>query len=1347
MAQKPIFKHVTSLNGISQSEVYSFLHDSHGFMWFGTLNGLNRFDGYEIITYNTNHENKYSISNNTIRAIAEDSLGRLWIGTDDGLNIYETNTQKFHRIRLPDAGGFQEVIFSIKPDMDLMWIGTRKGLYLAKMNSNIEEIESQLRKMSFSSPSFNSASINDILVSTSGNLWICSWGQTSSFVYQAKQEKLVEVETNSELNEIGGISLTEDLFGNIWIGNYENGIFRYNSKNKSITHFSIDYNNHSHTQNRISSLTADFEGNIWIGTQSQGIYKISFQDVLKDEILFDNFQFDHLNSESINSNLIYKLYVSKDNILWIGTEGAGINFYDPNQKQFETIKISPFYKRFLPQTDFIRSVYQDKYENLWLGTHKDGLFFFDGKIMKKIPGFEDQIIYKIYPWKEDKLWVCSNTGITLLSDKTNKIRKIDNDIYVHADIVKSESNLFWVATWKGLKRIIINSPENINITQYEFLKNNLDDSNYRVIIYNEFNNELWIGTEGNGLLIVKLDNNGFPISNYNYKNSNAQNSLSNNYIRSIYQQNDSIFWIGTYEGLNKVYRKSADSLKFEVFNKGNGLQSNLINSILEDSNRNLWIGANNGLIKFNTGDKSSLNYTVSDGLASNEFTEKSCFINGDGKMFFGSVNGITTFYPQNIGQSKLMPNTKITNFYFPGKESVNIDLKNYSKVKNIVLTDTLILKPNNNDFRFDFSAMIFSSPEKIKYKYILEGYNNNWIETDASNRFASFTNLSHGEYIFRVKSSNSDGIWEKNSRDIYIKIKTPFVHTWFAYIIYGIILLLTIVYFANYSVMRYATKKKIMLESEHNKRLHELDLLRTKFFINLSHDLRTPLTLISGPLEKIMQKNKIEPDTKYQLSIMQRNVKRLHYLIEQMLDIRKAEVGKLVVKIQILDIVEFIQNESSHFLLAIQNKGLLFNITSDEKVIPAHFDPDMISKIIFNLLSNAIKYTAKGEINIKISRKAESIDRSDNPSANNFIMVEVQDTGQGISQDVQAKIFERFYQIEAKSGKGYGIGLSHCKDLIEVHSGRIEVSSTPGIGSVFCFFIPDLEIKDALPQNEATRETSLEDIYVESIPNPENNLVRRNNPQSGKSILIIEDNADLRKYIWNELIPVYRIYEASDGVEGLEMANHYLPDLIVSDIMMPNMDGIEFCKRIKSNIKTSHIPVILLTARVDNETKYEGITEGADDYIPKPFEMEYLVIRIKNLLNSREKLRELFKSNISLEPSKITVTSVDEKFLTSLMKAIEKGIPEPDFNVNSLESEMGMSHANLYRKITSITGFSGKEILMHMRLKRAFQIITETKDMRISEVSFMVGFTNPKNFSRAFRKKFGKTPSDLIKEN
>jgi signal transduction histidine kinase/DNA-binding response OmpR family regulator len=717
-------------------------------------------------------------------------------------------------------------------------------------------------------------------------------------------------------------------------------------------------------------------------------------------------------------------------------------------------------------------------------------------------------------------------------------------------------------------------------------------------------------------------------------------------------------------------------------------------------------------------------------------------------MFFGSVNGVAAFYPQDIDQNPIMPNTQITNFYFPGKESLEIDINEFSKNQNsnIVLTDSLILKPNNNDFRFDFSAMIFSSPEKIKYKYMLEGYNDDWIETDASNRFASFTNLSHGEYVFRVKSSNSDGIWEEKSRDMYIKIKTPFVHTWVAYITYFLILVLIIVYFANYSVMHYTTKKKIMLENDHNKRLHELDVLRTKFFINISHDLRTPLTLISGPLEKILQKSRIEPDTKYQLTIIQRNVKRLHYLIEQMLDIRKAEVGKLSVKAQNLDLVEFIRNEAGHFSLAIQNKGLSFSCTSDEEVMMAHFDPDIISKIIFNLLSNAIKYTTEGAIGIHISRLPATVDLSAENGAGGFIKVEVRDSGQGISAETQERIFDRFYQVEAKSGKGYGIGLSHCKDLIEALRGRIDVNSTPGVGSVFSFYIPNLETNDAQPQNSTTKETSLEDIYSVAGPEPANNEMHGKMASSGKSLLIVEDNADLRKYIRNELISVYKVYEANDGVQGLEMANQHLPDLIVSDIMMPNMDGIELCKQIKSNIETSHIPVILLTARVDNEKKYEGIEKGADDYIPKPFEMEYLKIRIKNLLRSREQLRELFRSTTSLEPSKITVTSVDEKFLDTLMKTIEKGIPDPDFNVNSLELEMGMSHANLYRKIKSITGFSGKEIIMHMRLARAHQVFTETKDIRISEVAYLVGFTNPKNFSRAFKEKYGKTPTDFLKE-
>jgi len=783
-------------------------------------------------------------------------------------------------------------------------------------------------------------------------------------------------------------------------------------------------------------------------------------------------------------------------------------------------------------------------------------------------------------------------------------------------------------------------------------------------------------------------------------------------------------------------------ISFKTYTKNDGLPNNMIQLLTEDANKNLWIGTNGGLSCFIPLEERFVNYTVNDGLQSNEFSEHTVFKKPDGEIILGGINGINAFYPNQLRINSLKPKTTVTGFYL-FNEKVNPLKKmgrNVPLHTSITLTEQIVLLPQQKNIGFEFSSMIYPNAEKIRYAYMLEGFNNDWQYTDAGNRIANYTNLRHGKYTFKVKSTNSDGIWEDTPKEISILIQTPFVYTWFAYLIYILIIVLLFVYFSHYTIIRYTTKKKLLLEKNHSEMVHELDVLRTKFFINISHDLRTPLTLINGPLDVLLQNNKLSTDVSENLQLIKRNVKRLNYLIEQLLDVRKGESGKLSAKLNTEDIVSFTQEELAHFSYAIKQKGLDLIMKNKPGQIIACFDRAMMSKVYFNIISNAIKYTDKGEIEIIIERVYRyNYEILKNDPANSFIKVEVRDTGKGIPAEQSSKIFDRFYQGQEQRGKGYGIGLSHTKELIDAHKGYIESESKLEVGTTIRFFIPDVEING---ETEKTTTTSAEDIYFDAdkvAVVAEEQLI-----DSAKVILVVEDNVDMRSFIKNELKKEYNIIEAVDGVEGFKKAVEHMPDLVVCDVMMPNMDGIELCEKLKTKIETSHIPFILLTAKVDEETRNDGIETGADDFIPKPFQMDYLLIRIKNLLESREKLRNLFQKSQILEPSSVTVTSVDEKFLTSLMKAIEEGISDSDFSINSLESKMAMSHAKFYRKITSLTGQSGQELLQNMRMKRAHQILSDKKGLRVAEVAYMVGFTNPKYFSKCFKETFGFAPSDLL---
>jgi signal transduction histidine kinase/ligand-binding sensor domain-containing protein/DNA-binding response OmpR family regulator len=1346
------FQHLTNSNGISQSEVYAFLEDSRGFMWIGTLDGLNRYDGYDSTIFNIEKLNPNSISNNTIRCLKEDRLGRIWIGTDDGLCVYNPLSEKIYQVKISciaDKTALQ--IRAINIYNNYILLGTSSGLIRANIGTaNLDKIEKDLRLVNFTKN--NKINVSDITLCKNGSTWIATSEGIFGMVFQNDKKKPLIIETITNQVFLNNIStfLQEDKYSNLWIITHERGFYRFNPTTKKIDSFSENRPNSSVVSELYSAAKTDKNGNLWISTRDKGLLFLEASKLNDANPQFKNIRNNPTDDKSLNSNLIYSLYVTKNNVLWVGTIGSGINIYDPQQKVFNHIKIPLINGQMQSSSNFVRSVYNDNKGNIWIGTQNNGLYVLNRKNKSfRKAGFGSQSLFYIYNTGGGNTVICSSRGVSVIKLVNNEAKVIDthfSDAYFNS--CKSKDDIVWVAGLSGITKCkIINgnlSPEKV----YSRNSNpKISLNNCRVLFYNKEKNELLTGTEGGGLNILKLDKQHNVASVQIYKKSNATNSISNNYIRSIIKDSDGNFWIGTFEGLNKlIYNSKSGEITFKTYTKKEGLPNNMIQSLVEDNQKKIWIGTNGGLSKFDFRKETFVNYTVSEGLQSNEFSEHTVYKKADGEIIMGGINGINTFYPEKIQSSNNPPKTTITNFYLFNKKVDISDAETRTSplTKSITLTDTLLLDSDENSFGFDFSAMLHTTPEKVKYAYMLEGFDEDWHYTDAKNRRAYYTNLTHGKYNLLVKSTNIDGKWEIKPRQIFIKIKTPFVYSWIAIILYFLIFILVMVYLTNYSVIKYTTKNKLVLDNVHKDKMHELDELRNRFFINISHDLRTPLTLISSPLDQVLKNENLSPDIQYHLKLAKKNVKKLRYITEQLLDFSKAEAGKLSAIRKNKNIVSFIKKEAAHFSHALTSKGLDFDIICSKEAIYTYFDSDMISKVLFNILSNAIKHTHEGEISIEIDRIFHSIPATLNTEKyRSFIRIDIQDTGEGIEQKELNKIFDRFYQAQGEKEKGFGIGLSHCKDLIEAHEGVIEAQSEKGIGTTFSIFIPDIQLQTTQPFTDTDAENQA-DVYNESIDN-EGSQDELHDSKALQKILVIEDNVDMRKFICHELKKEYKIIEAEDGQEGLLMAEKFSPDIIISDVMMPNMDGMEFCKRIKSDIKTSHIPVILLTAKTEEDSKYEGIKMGADDYISKPFEMEYVALRIQNILKSREQLRKLFQLNSSLNPSAITVSSLDEKFLIRLMKEMENGLSDPEFTVISLEEKMGMSHSNFYRKIKNITGQSGKDILLDMRMKRAKQILTDTKGIRVSEVAYMVGYTNPKYFSQSFKDYYGVLPSEIEK--
>lgn len=1355
-SQSKQFQHINSLDGLSQSEVYSFLEDSRGYFWIGTVDGLNRYDGYNIITFYTDKDNPNSITNNTIRCLAEDDQGRIWIGTDDGLSLYDSEAEKIHQIAIP---GFEEMLLTVNAIIvkgRQLYLATTVGLYILKIDTKeLEKIgnTAQFFKLPNDYPVNNAVSIE---LSKNGNIWLI----ISTGLYYLDFVEGSDIPTPTEVLEIKDQitdlrSLKEDSFGNLWMVSHNHGFLRFNPSTEKLSHFKTNSTNKSVISDKGSSVASDRDGNLWIGTHDRGLLFIQKDDLNDISPLFQSIQNNPFDDRSLSSNLIYSLYVSKSNLLWIGTIASGVNIYDPYRKPFNYYNVRGAAGQTPQSTNFVRAVFADRSDNIWIGMHNNGIFHLDranNKITKI--GFGTESIFHITSSNDENILVCTGQGISLvrkIGDKLEILSTLEVGPVFYA--VSGDKNVFWIAGFRGVGKCkILNGKLFLEQEYTPDSDPRISFHNCRVLFFSKETQELFIGTEGGGLNILQMDNTLFPLANRVYKTNDSPNAISNNYIRSIIKGSDSNIWIGTYEGLNKMETDAVSSkVVFTTYTTVNGLPNNTIQSIVEDQQKKLWIGTNGGLCSFNPQTEVFTQYTINEGIQSNEFSEHAIFKKNDDEIIIGGINGINTFYPKEITSMEIMPNTTLTDFYLSNKK---VDVSQYNTSgqvsplkKSITLTDSIFLKPNQNSFGFEFSAMIYSAPEKVLYAYMLEGFDKEWNYTDAKNRRANYTNLEYGSYIFKVKSTKNDGSWEESPQSVFVNIKTPFYRTKVAYVAYTLLALLAIVFFTNYTAIRSTTKKKILLENEHNKKVRELEEFRSRFFINISHDLRTPLTLITSPLEIALKSKNLKPEVKQYLNVVQRNVEKLNKMIEELLDARKIEMAKPIPKPQRIDIVSFINKEASLFEHSLKEKGLNLNINTEEELMNTSFDPGMISKVVFNILSNALKYTKEGEINIDISNvENNSVAQLANTKYESFTKIKIQDSGKGIDESDLDLIFERFYQAKGRSTKGYGIGLSHSKDLVKAHEGIITVESKKGIGTAFSIYIPNPgnlpeieQIKPVVTQNQNSDMNTDEQVFVIE----EKNLSKISTPK----ILLVEDNTDLRNFIANELGKTYQVFNAVDGENGLEMAKKHFPDLIISDIMMPKMDGIRFCEKIKTNIKTSHIPVILLTAKVNKESKHKGLEIGADDYISKPFEIDYLLLRIKNLLDNRDRLRKMFKVNAALEPVKVTVTSIDEEFLNHLMLEIEKGIPDAEFTITALERELGMSHSSFYNKIKSLTGRSAKELMLSARMKRAMQILEDTSNIRIAEVAYMVGFSDPKYFSKSFKEYHGISPSDVLKKN
>ncbi len=1380
------FEHISIEDGLNSVSVTDILQDHQGFMWFAGTSGLNKYDGYTITEYLYDQNNSSSISDNSISTLFEDSNGILWVGTTNGgLNKYNREKDSFIRyqnLSKDSTSISHNHILKIYEDKKgTLWIGTQGG-GLNKMDQKKGAFINYTRNPNDEN-TLPDNNVHSILDDSSGQLWIGTLRGLS--VLDRNTGKFLTYRNNPDdpsdpksLSARGVYALCEDKQGFLWIGTYR-GLNKFDKKEGTFLKYM--YDDQDKSKNIVFRITEDSFGNLWTGIWGNGLSKFN-----KSSGTFTTYKHSSKDKNSLGDGSVYSIYEDRSHILWIATTLEGISIFKPqNASNFKHHTYNAT-KNSISE-GAITSINENSEGEIWLTYYKG--------IVDKIDLNGNVIHYNNFENEGQKL--NPSTVFELIEDqnkdiligtyqniyKLNKSNKVFehqivsyNEFFNEVSQIRSIEDDQKGTIWLGTTRVgLLRYDGGIKYSSFLFSSNDSTSisSNSITQVYEDPLGTLWIATE-NGLNKMDRDKGTFVRFQNNPLDST---SISNNYINNIYKDHFGSLWIGTNYGLNVFDEKNET---FRHFTKKDGLPENIVYSILEDSSNNLWITTNNFLTKFNLNTETFKTFNKGNGMPINEFHSNASLKISNGKMYFGGMNGMVEFFPDSIKSNSYKPPVLLTDFKI-SNQSVSIKKSSTTKKgtlyldKNINVTDTIILSYLDNIFSFEFAALDYFHSPNNQYAYRMEGFNNNWINTNANNRNATYTNLDPGSYVFEVKGSNNDAVWNEEGKSVIVIITPPWWKTNWAYFTYIISFLSLLYGFIHWRSLKLKRDKKNLVErvkiktkdladkniqldkqniqlQDQATQLQELDKIKASFFANISHEFRTPLTVITGLANKHILNNESESSTQDSKTI-KRNAQRLLQLINQLLDLSKLENSQVKLHILKTDIIYFTKKiillyeslAKEKNIKVFFNNGILSKSLPTEK-IDLYFDKEKMQKIITNLISNALKFTPKdGEIKL-------SVYKNKGPQ----VIIEVSNTGSQISKSKLPYIFDRFYQVEnsnSSENEGTGIGLALVKELVELHQGTVKVKSN-STETTFILKFP-YNKKLLLKNSKSIKENSVIEIFQENeIVSSEQKPLLNNNFNSEidtknatkLDLLIVEDNPDLRSYITGLLDVEYNIAQAINGFDGLEMAKNTIPDLIISDVMMPKMDGYELCEKLKTNEATDHIPIVLLTAKATHENKLEGLQTGADAYLTKPFDEKELKIRIKNLIKNRERLQKKCQNESFLTSKDIKATSVQQKFLQKIKEVVEKNIDNDQFSIEDLGEAIFMSRSQVHRKLKAVTDQSATQFIRNYRLHRAAELI-KINSGNITEIAYQVGFSSQTYFSKCFQELFGTSPSEYKNNN
>lgn len=1339
------FSNLSLKDGLSQLSVLKIYQDSKGYMWFGTRNGLNKYDGNKMVVYKHHNEDSLSLCDNHVTSLIEDDQHCLWIGTSHGLNKLELKTDKITPYTKENFQLLESGVRSLFIDSkDRLWVGTSKGLCLFVREANAFQVI-------------------DLHGKIKGE-FITAIGETSDhhFLIGTETKGLFVCDLNLKVIDhysktVGGkylsgdniSSIHEDFRKQLWIGTNYGGISQLDLQTGNVISYTME--NSKLSTNNIRCL-AESEGTLFVGT-FDGIYTIN---------LATNTLAVHSNANLEKGNLshfsIYSICIDNSGSIWIGTYSGGVNYFNKYNNRFSFHEPTNVFNVLLG----IYGAMVCKEPNcLYIATEGGGLL--DYNLLSGVYRYYlydtsshlqySRNIIKSVMLEGDIVWCGTSQGSIYKFDTRTKKYSLYHDFSKNMSIysiLHASDNSIWVTTSKpamGLLKLTEDKQGNKNI-QRLFTSADSDEEwtsgSSRCML--ELRKGVYlIGSRNSGL--YKYDENKQERTIYNVDGKGGH-KLLNNYVTSIVRSAVSgRLWIGTFGGGISLYDEEKGIVK--NITKKQGLLDEDVCAIVEDKAGNLWISTNGCISKYNPETEEINNYNQVSGVGVQEFTPHSGMLLPNGEICFSASNGFITFNPDELQTNSFIPPLVFTDLIVNNKPVIPAD----NGILTSVLDDTerIDLAYDQNNISIGYCALNYIYANQNQYAYRLKGHDKEWNYV-GNRREAYYTNLSPGKYVFKIKAANNDGIWSQEVRTLTIVVHPPFWKTWYAYLFYGVSF-----FGICFLIMYYIIKKKNLEQALQYKQLEqqraeEFHQTKIRMFTNFSHELRTPLTLIIAPLQELLQRTDFNVTVKNKLSLIFNNSQRLLLLVNQLMDLRKNQAGKMQLKIAKDDICSFVMEIYYAFNQIAISKNIQFNYENQEERIVAWFDKSLFEKVVFNLLSNAFKYTREGgTITLSVQRiKPEEVseqhrkDLKHIPSDCELLSLSVSDTGKGIPEEEMKNIFAPFYQIEDGKSKdvvGTGIGLSLTQSIVSLHHGIIWAENNERGGAVFHVLFPigrSVYTEQEVDSESATR------VVMDVIPSTTSpdtfNLEKK------YTVLLVEDNEEVRCYVKECLEPYFYVLEADNGETAFEIVVDKYPDIVVSDIMMPKKDGLELCTQIKEDLRTGHIPVILMTAKSMVMHIKEGFSSGADDYIVKPFNMDVLIYRIKNILISREKLKKLYGKKFSPEAIGIEIVSSDDRFTQKFFDVIEKNLANPELNIDLLCKEIGLSRTNLYRKLKAITELSPIELIRNKRLEIAAKLLLES-DYSVSEISVYVGFNSHAYFTQCFKLVYGCSPTEFLIEH